>query len=76
MEFDGLLPCSQEPSLVRESSPHTLLHAASYTMGTGVSFLRGKAAKRGADHYFPSSAEVKNGGSIAPLRHTSSWRSA
>jgi hypothetical protein len=31
---------------------------------------------READLSHPSSAEVKNGGSIPPLPHTSSWRSA
>jgi hypothetical protein len=34
-------------------------HTASYPMGTGGSFLGGKAAGRGADHSSPSSAEVK-----------------
>jgi hypothetical protein len=29
-----------------------------------------------ADHSSPSSAEVKNGGTIPPLPHTSSWRGA
>jgi hypothetical protein len=29
---------------------------------------------READHSPPSSAEVKNGGAITPLPHTSSWR--
>jgi hypothetical protein len=37
----------------------------------GVNWLR-----READHSPPSSAEVKKGGSIPPLPHTSSWRSA
>jgi hypothetical protein len=48
--------------------------SASYPMGTGVSFPRGKAAGREADHSPPYSAEAKNTwGAIPPLHHTSSW---
>jgi hypothetical protein len=32
--------------------------------------------RREADHSAPSSAEVKRGGAIPPLRRTSSWRDA
>jgi hypothetical protein len=35
-----------------------------------------KRLVREADHAPPSSAEVKNGGAIPPLPHTSSWHSA
>jgi hypothetical protein len=35
-----------------------------------------KQQGREADHSYPSSAEVKNGGAIPPLLHRSSWRSA
>jgi hypothetical protein len=31
---------------------------------------------RYADHFPPSSAEVKSGEAIPPLRHSFSWRSA
>jgi hypothetical protein len=33
-------------------------------------------SEREGDHSPPTSAEVKNGGAIPPLPHTSSWRSA
>jgi hypothetical protein len=42
-------------------------------MGTGASFPEGKAAWKWCWHSPPSSAEVKNGGSIPPVGHTSSW---
>jgi hypothetical protein len=46
-------------------------------MGTRGSFPGGvKRPGRESDHSLPSSAEVKNGGAIPPLPHTSSWRSA
>jgi hypothetical protein len=32
-----------------------------------------KRPVREADHSLPSSAEVKNGGAVPPLTHTSSW---
>jgi hypothetical protein len=35
-----------------------------------------KRPGRGSDHTPPSSAEVKNGGTIQPLPHMSSWNSA
>jgi hypothetical protein len=35
-----------------------------------------KRQGREADHLPPSSAEVKKGGTIPPLHHTSSWHSA
>jgi hypothetical protein len=42
-------------------------------MGTGGSFAGGKAAGLKADHAPPPDAEVKNGGSVPPISHTSSW---
>jgi hypothetical protein len=39
-------------------------------------FPGGKAAGHEADHSAPSSAEVKNGGAIPPLRRMSSWHNA
>jgi hypothetical protein len=44
-------------------------------MGTGGAFPRVKRPGREADHSSPSSAEVKKGGAIHPLPHTSSWHS-
>jgi hypothetical protein len=32
-----------------------------------------KGAGHEADHPLPSSAEIKNGGAVPPLPHTSSW---
>jgi hypothetical protein len=46
----------------------------SYSMGTGDSLHGGKAAE--AYHSPSSSAEVKNGGAIPSLLHTSSWSGA
>jgi hypothetical protein len=44
---------------------------------TGALSPRVKRLGREADHSHPSSAEVKNGGTIPPLPpHTSSWRGA
>jgi hypothetical protein len=45
--------------------------AASCLMGTGL-----KRPEREDDHSPPSSAEVKNGGTLLLLFHMSSWRSA
>jgi hypothetical protein len=42
-------------------------------MGTGSSFPGGKWPKLEDEHSDQSSAEVKNGGAILPLPHTSSW---
>jgi hypothetical protein len=42
----------------------------------GALFPGVKRPRREADHSLPSSAEVKNGGTIPPLPHTSSWRGA
>jgi hypothetical protein len=48
------------------------VHPAPYPICTAYSFCGGKAAGREAD-YSPFSAEVKDGGSIPPLPHMSSW---
>jgi hypothetical protein len=49
---------------------------ASYTMDTGSISLGVKRQGRETDRSTPSSAEVKNGGAIPLLPHTSSWRVA
>jgi hypothetical protein len=51
-------------------------HPTSYSMGTGADFLEVKRQGREADHSPPSSAEVKNGGTLLPFLRTSSWRGA
>jgi hypothetical protein len=48
-------------SLLHNVQTSSGAHPVSYTMGTGSSFI---------------SADVKNGGAITPLLHTSSWRGA
>jgi hypothetical protein len=45
-------------------------HPAPYPMGTGVLSPGEKWPGRGADHLPPSSAEVKNGGTMPPLADT------
>jgi hypothetical protein len=50
-------------------------HPASYPMGTGGSFLWGKAAKRELFTYLQLVSRSRKHGSIHPLPHTSSWRS-
>jgi hypothetical protein len=47
-----------------------------YPMDTGPLAPELKRPELEADHSFPYSAEVKNGGAIHPLLHKSSWRSA
>jgi hypothetical protein len=49
---------------------------ASYLMGTGALSPGVKRPECEADHSPPTSAGVKNGGTIPPLLHTSSWHSA
>jgi hypothetical protein len=51
------------------------VHTASYSRGTRSSFSGATRLGRGTDHSLPSSAEVKNGGVMRPLPHTSSWLS-
>jgi hypothetical protein len=52
---------------------HSRAYPASYPMGTGT-----WVNQRGheTEHSPPSSTEVKNGGSIPPLPHISSWHGA
>jgi hypothetical protein len=50
-------------------------HLASYAMVTGNCFPGGKAGRE-ADYRPQCSAEIKNGGAIPSLPHTSSWRGA
>ncbi|PNF23573.1 hypothetical protein B7P43_G04954, partial [Cryptotermes secundus] len=52
------------------------VYPASHTMGTGALFLVVKRQGHDADHSPPSSVEVKNGGAILLIPHTSSWHSA
>jgi hypothetical protein len=49
-------------------------YPASSPMGAGNTFPGVKRLGREADHSPPSSSEVKNGGAIPALPHTSSWR--
>jgi hypothetical protein len=48
-------------------------HPATYTVGHGGCFPKGKWQGHEADHSPTSNAEVKNGGAILSLPHTSSW---
>jgi hypothetical protein len=60
-------PAMQDLSLLHSVQTATGAHPASYPVGTeGV-----KLPEREADHSPPSSAQVKNGGTIPPLPHTS-----
>jgi hypothetical protein len=45
-------------------------------MGIGGSSPGVKRPGCEADHSSPSTAKVKNGGAVPPLRNTSSWRDA
>jgi hypothetical protein len=54
-------------------------HTASYPIGNGERGpypWRLKRQEREGDHSPSSRAEVKNGGAMPPLPHTSSWRAA
>jgi hypothetical protein len=51
-------------------------HPASCPMITGCSFPGGKEVEYKVGHSPPFIAEIKNGGVIPPLTHTSSWRGA
>jgi hypothetical protein len=48
------------------------VYPVSYPMGTGGSFPGVKPPKSKPENSPPSNAEVKNGGAIPPLPHTSS----
>jgi hypothetical protein len=48
--------------------------AASYQMGTRALSLGVKWPGREADYSPPSSTKVKNGGTVYPVPHMTSWR--
>jgi hypothetical protein len=48
-------------------------HSASYSMGTGDSFLKGKAEGAWSSQLTAISAKLKNGGAIPPLPQETSW---
>jgi hypothetical protein len=48
-------------------------HATTYTMGRGALSPGVKRSRRETDQASPSIAEVKNGGAVPLLPHTSSW---
>jgi hypothetical protein len=52
------------------------VHLASYPTEPGALSPGVKRQGREANQLPPSSAEIKNGGAIPQLTHTSSWRSA
>jgi hypothetical protein len=72
-------PEMQDCSLLHSVQTRSGAHPASYPMGSFLSngdrglFLGVQQPGREVDHSPPSSAEVKNGGAIPPLAHTSSW---
>jgi hypothetical protein len=51
------------------------IYPASYPINNEDDFFGVKRPGREADYSSPFSAEVKNGGAIPPLSHTSSWQS-
>jgi hypothetical protein len=72
----GLIPAAaRDFSLLHRVQTGSRAHLASYTMGTGVLSPGIKRQVRDINHSPPSSAEVKNCGSITPLSHTLSWHS-
>jgi hypothetical protein len=64
-------PAVQNFSLLHGVQTGSGAHPASYPMATGGSFSEVKWQEREADHSLPSNAEVKKGGAIPPLLHTS-----
>jgi hypothetical protein len=68
----GARDCSLSHSVPTGSG----VHLSSCPVGTGPLPSRLKLPGREADLSSPSGAEVKNGGAILPLIHTSSWRGA
>jgi hypothetical protein len=56
-------------SLLHSVQTRSEAHPASYAMGTGGSFPKGKADGEQADHSLPSSAKLKNGEAMPPLYH-------
>jgi hypothetical protein len=74
--FDGRgsIPGREYFILLHRVQTSSGVHPASYLMGTGAYSLGVKRLGREVDRSLPPSAEVKNGGAISPLPHTSSWR--
>jgi hypothetical protein len=66
----------RECSLLHSVKTGSGAHLASYPLGTGGYFSGNKTAGACSWPLTPSSAQVKNGGSILPLPHMSSWRVA
>jgi hypothetical protein len=66
-----LIPGSARFSLLHSVHTNPGAYPASYPMGVG-DFSQGCEA----DHLPPSSAEVKEGGTVHPLPYMSSWHSA
>jgi hypothetical protein len=61
-------------SLLHSIQTASEAHPNFYSMGTGGLFPGSRRLWHETDHTFPSSVEVKNGGSIPSFPHTSSWR--
>jgi hypothetical protein len=70
------IPGSEKNSLLQSVQTSFGVNAAFYTRGAGHSFPGVKRPRREIDHSPLSSDEVRNGGAISPLPHTSSWRGA
>jgi hypothetical protein len=68
-----LLAEAKDFSLLRGVQTGSGSHLASHTMRIGGPFPGVKRPGLEADHSPPSSSDVKNGGAILPLPHTSSW---
>jgi hypothetical protein len=67
----GFQAGARDFSLLHSIKTGSGAHPASYLMDNAGSFPRPEA-----NHSPPSSAEIKNDGTIHPLPHTSSWRGA
>jgi hypothetical protein len=68
--YGGLIPVRCKLlSLLHSIQTGSGPHPASYPMGAGALFPGAKHPGREADHFSPSSAEVKKGGAIPPLSH-------
>jgi hypothetical protein len=68
-ERDFSLPYSAQSLGFQTGSGVHPVHPATSPMATGALSLRVKRQGREADHLPPSSAEVRNGGTIPPFRH-------
>jgi hypothetical protein len=71
----GSIPGTARFFLLHSVQTGSGAHPASNSVGTGGSYLGVKRPGREADHSPSSSVEVKNGGAIPPLPHTSLWYS-